>query len=79
MKEFFAIFVGIRKLIITIMFLGIILWLRISDLINGAEFIDGAKAVLTAYMGTNVGEWFVKGLSGALGEKIKKGKDNETE
>ncbi len=66
-----ACLVGVRKLLITLLFMGILVSLRVTDLINGSEFIDGAKNVLVAYMSTNVGEWIAKGFSEVFKAKFK--------
>lgn len=52
--------VGFRKFITFMIYFIVLVAFVLFDIIDGGQFVDGAKAGVTAFMATNVGEHLLK-------------------
>jgi len=57
------LFIGVRKLFATLVFMGVTLALLWLKQVSGSEFIDCNKEVFIAFMATNVAEHIAKTIS----------------
>lgn len=68
-KSFFAIFVGVRKFVLAILFIGIALTLMLTNYITGNEFIMTTRDVVVAFIGANLGEHVIEAIKGWIKKK----------
>jgi len=60
LKSFFAVFIGVRKFVLALLFITLGLGLMLFNFITGNEFIMTTRDVVVAFIGANIGEHVIE-------------------
>ena len=78
MNKFLGFLVGLRKFTIMLLYLLVMVWFRLEDLVDGSQFAENVTKAVIAFFGMNISEHMINLGKNWLQGKLKELKNGKT-